>query len=122
MEEATTPSLEALKAYSLGAKTLNGGDFAAAVPLLERAVRLDPNFAMAYGLLGMSYHNLGENTLAEENTRKAYELSERVSEREKLMIESFYYQYCRQATWKRRAKTMNSGRRPIRKMTLHRST
>jgi len=93
VEEATTPSLEALKAYSLGAKTLNGGDFAAAVPLLERAVRLDPNFAMAYGVLGVSYHNLGENTLAAENTAKAYELRERVSEREKLMIESFYYQY-----------------------------
>jgi tetratricopeptide (TPR) repeat protein len=92
VEEATTPSLEALKAYSLGAKTLNGGDFAAAVPLLDRAVRLDPNFAMAYGVLGMGYHNLGENTLAAENTAKAYQLRERVSEREKLTIECFYDQ------------------------------
>ena len=93
VEWATTPSLEALKAYSLGAKTLDGGDFAAAVPLLKRAIRLDPNFAMAYSVLGVGYHNLGENALAAENTAKAYELRERVSEREKLIIESFYYQY-----------------------------
>ena len=52
LEEMTTPSLEALKAYSLGAKTLDAGDFAAAVPLLKRAIRLDPNFAMAYSVLG----------------------------------------------------------------------
>jgi len=93
LEQATTASLEALQAFSLGGKTLDGGDFAAAVPLLKRAIRLDPNFAMAYSVLGVSYHDLGENTLAAENTAKAYQLRERVSEREKLIIESFYYQY-----------------------------
>jgi eukaryotic-like serine/threonine-protein kinase len=92
IEQATTPSLEALQAYSLGRKTLGAkGNNAAAVPLFQRAIRLDPNFAMAYASLGTSYGNLGETSLAAENTRKAYELRERVSEREKFYIESHYY-------------------------------
>jgi tetratricopeptide (TPR) repeat protein/predicted Ser/Thr protein kinase len=91
VEQATTPSLEALQAYSLGRKTLNRGDYAAAVPLFQRAIRLDPDFAMAYASLGQSYANLGETSLASENTKKAYELRERVSEREKFYIESHYY-------------------------------
>ena len=65
-------------------------DNAAAVPLFQRATILDPNFAMAYAALGVSYANLGENTRAVENTRKAYELRERVSEREKFSIASLY--------------------------------
>jgi eukaryotic-like serine/threonine-protein kinase len=92
LEQATTPSLEALQAYSLGWKTLGKGDPVAAVPLLQRTIRLDPNFAIAYAVLGDSYSNLGETSLAAENCRKAYELRERVSEREKLYIESDYYQ------------------------------
>jgi len=92
IEQATTPSLEALQAYSLGRKTLAAkGDNAAAVPLFQRAIRLDTNFAMAYASLGTSYGNLGETNLGAENTRKAYELRERVSEREKFYIESHYY-------------------------------
>jgi tetratricopeptide (TPR) repeat protein/predicted Ser/Thr protein kinase len=92
VEQASTPSLEALQAYSLGWKTRVGkGDDAAAVPLLQRAIRLDPNFAMAYAALGTSYFNLGEASLGAENTKKAYELRERVSEREKFYIESHYY-------------------------------
>jgi tetratricopeptide (TPR) repeat protein len=92
VEQASTPSLEALQAYSLGWKTRVGkGDDAAAVPLLQRAIRLDPNFAMAYAALGASYYNLGETSLGAENTKKAYELRERVSEREKFYIESHYY-------------------------------
>ena len=94
LEEATTPSLEALKAYSLGARAIaERDDNPGAVPLLQRAIRLDPNFATAYGLLAVSYNNLGETTLAAENTRKAYELRERVSQRERLTIESFYYHF-----------------------------
>ncbi len=94
LEEATTPSLEALQAYSLGARAIaERDDNPGAVPLLQRAIRLDPNFATAYGLLAVSYDNLGETTLAAENTRKAYELRERVSQRERLTIESFYYQF-----------------------------
>jgi hypothetical protein len=68
-------------------------DDAAAVPLFQRAIRLDPNFAMAYASLGVSYSNLGETSLAAQNARKAYELRERVSEREKLSIESLYYHF-----------------------------
>ena len=93
LEEATTTSLEALQAYSLGHKALGErDDNPAAVTLTSRAIRLDPNFAIAYAQLAINYRNLGENTLAAENTRKAYELRERVSAREKLNIEAFYYQ------------------------------
>ena len=92
LERATTPSLEALQAYSLGRKAREEkGDPAAAVLLFQRAIRLDPNFAMAYAALGRSYINLGENKLASENTTKAYELRDRVSERERFFIESAYY-------------------------------
>jgi serine/threonine protein kinase/predicted Zn-dependent protease len=91
IEQATTPSLEALQAYSLGRKTLGAGGNAAAVPLFQRAIHLDPNFAMAYASLGTTYGNLGETSLAAANTRKAYELREQVSEREKFYIESHYY-------------------------------
>jgi eukaryotic-like serine/threonine-protein kinase len=94
LEQATTPSLEALQAYSLGRKTIVGsGDFASALPFFQRAIRLDPNFAMPYLSLGIVYSNLGEENLGAENTRKAYELREQTSEREKLWIESAYYIY-----------------------------
>jgi tetratricopeptide (TPR) repeat protein len=92
LEQATTPSLEALKAYSLGRKASAASDFAAAVPFFQTAIRLDPNFSMAYARLGNSYRVMGQQTLAAENTRKAYELRERVSELEKFYIESHYYQ------------------------------
>ena len=92
IEQATTPSLEALQAYSLGRNTMVGkNDSAAAVPLFQRAVRLDPNFAMAYATLGTCYSNLAERNLGTENTRKAYELRDRVSEREKFYIESHFF-------------------------------
>jgi predicted Zn-dependent protease/predicted Ser/Thr protein kinase len=94
LEQATTSSLEALQAFSLARKMKSEkGDEAAAVPLFQRAIQLDPNFAMAYASLGSSYGNLGEPSLAAENTRKAYELRERVSEREKFYIESHYFDY-----------------------------
>jgi serine/threonine protein kinase len=92
LEQASTPSLEALQAYSLGWKTRVGkGDDAAAIPLLQRAIRLDPKFAMAYAALGASYFNLGEASLGAENTKMAYELRERASDREKFYIESHYH-------------------------------
>jgi tetratricopeptide (TPR) repeat protein/predicted Ser/Thr protein kinase len=92
LEQATTPSLEALQAYSLGRKTREEkADPAAAVPLFQRAIHLDPNFAMAYAALGRSYINLGEDELATVNTTKAYELRDRVSDRERFFIESAYY-------------------------------
>ena len=88
VEQATTPSLEALQAYSLGRMTLMGkSDFAGAVPFFQRAISLDPNFAMAYSALGNAYWFLGETSLGAENVKKAYNLRERVSDREKFYIE-----------------------------------
>jgi tetratricopeptide (TPR) repeat protein len=91
LEQATSPSLEALQAYSLGRKAAVGGDPAAAVSFFQRAIRLDPNFAIAYANLGMSYSDFGETTLAAESTRKAYDLRNRVSQWEKYYIESNYH-------------------------------
>jgi tetratricopeptide (TPR) repeat protein len=92
IEQATTPSLEALQAYSLGVRAfVTRADFPAAVSLLQRAIDLDPNFASAYAFRALSYWNLGENSLAAEDTRKAYELRDRVSQHEKFVIESGYY-------------------------------
>jgi eukaryotic-like serine/threonine-protein kinase len=91
--EATTPSLEALKAYSMGITTGRTKGDAEAIPFMKRAVELDPNFAMAYVGLGVEYSNLGQASLAAENAKKAYELRDRVSEREKYRISAFYYQY-----------------------------
>jgi eukaryotic-like serine/threonine-protein kinase len=92
LEQATTPSLEALQAYSLGLKSLvKLGDDAAAVPFFQRAIQLDSRFAEAYEWLSAADINLGETDLAAENAKKSYELRERVSEREKLSIESTYH-------------------------------
>jgi Flp pilus assembly protein TadD len=89
--QATTPSLEALKAYSLGYRAqVEKADFPSAILFFQRATSLDANFAMAYAALGTNYRNLGKPARAAENTRKAYELRERVSEREKFYIASHY--------------------------------
>ena len=90
-ESVTTPSLEALQAYTLGVQAMEiKNDKTAALSFFQRAISLDPNFAMAYARLGTSYSNLSQRGRAIENTRKAYELRERVSEREKLYIASHY--------------------------------
>jgi len=91
--EATTPSLEALKAYSMGIITGRTKGDAEAIPFMRRAIELDPNFAMAYVGLAIEYSNLGRASLAAENARKAYDLRERVSERERYRISAFYFQY-----------------------------
>jgi eukaryotic-like serine/threonine-protein kinase len=91
LEQVTTPSLEALQAYSLGSKKDHEGEPAAGLPFFQRAIQLDPNFALAYIGLGYDYAGIGEPTLAVENFKKAYDLRGRVSEREKLDIESAYY-------------------------------
>jgi DNA-binding winged helix-turn-helix (wHTH) protein/Tfp pilus assembly protein PilF len=93
IEQATTPSLEALQAYSLGMKNLLGANFVAAQAAFQSAVKIDPNFAIAYARLGTCYANLGAGTLARENTRKAYDLRGQVSERERLYIESHYHMF-----------------------------
>ena len=91
LSEATTSSLEALKVLSLAdAKHETGSEFEA-LPLYQRAVELDPNFAMAYARLGSVYSNMGQNQLSEENRQKAFELRDRASEHEKLYIMSHYY-------------------------------
>ena len=94
LEQATTSSLEALQAYSLGWKTQwIKGDSAAAVPFFQRAIQLDPNFAMAYASLGTSYWVVAETSLGAENMKKAYALRERVTMREKFYIESHYHDF-----------------------------
>jgi serine/threonine protein kinase/Tfp pilus assembly protein PilF len=93
IEQATTGSLEALKAYSLGVIALTSGDDPRCIPLLQRAIALDPNFAMAYATLGTSYSNLRDNKLSREYASKAFALRDRVSEREKLYIDSHYYHF-----------------------------
>ena len=91
LEQATTPSLEALQAYSEGMTIKRQQGDIAALPLYQRAIELDPNFAVAYNELGISYANLNEDGLANENFRKAYELRARASEREKFHISADYY-------------------------------
>jgi len=91
LSEATTSSLEALKALSLGDIEHNSGDEFKALPLYQRAAELDPNFAMAYARLGAVYNNMGQTEQSEENRQKAFELRDRASEHEKLYIMSHYY-------------------------------
>jgi serine/threonine protein kinase/Tfp pilus assembly protein PilF len=91
--EATTPSLEALKAYSMGITTGRTKGDSEAIPFMKRAVELDPNFAMAYVGLAVEYANLGRASLASENAKRAYDLRDRVSERERYRISAFYFQY-----------------------------
>ena len=92
LEQVTTPSLDALQAYSRGVVSMTGkSDFTAAIPQFERATRLDPNFALAYAALATCYYDLGESHKAREFATKAYDLRERVSERERFSIESSYH-------------------------------
>jgi eukaryotic-like serine/threonine-protein kinase len=92
LAEATTSSLEALKAYSLGDKALFEKGPAAALPYHQRAIELDPNFATGYSAVGSDYFNLGELSRASEYFAKAFQLREHASEREKLQIAADYYQ------------------------------
>ena len=91
LSEATTSSLEALKALSLADIEHNSGDELKALPLYQRAIELDPNFAMAYARLGTVYSNMGQFELSQQNRQKAFELRDRASEHEKLYIMSHYY-------------------------------
>jgi serine/threonine protein kinase/tetratricopeptide (TPR) repeat protein len=89
--EATTSSLEALKAYAAADEMRNGGGEAESIPLFKHAVELDPNFAMAYARLSAIYFNLGEEDQAVEAARKAFDLRERVSDRERFYIADHLY-------------------------------
>ena len=89
--EASTSSLEALQAFSLGYQTSLTTNSIETLSFFQRAVQLDPNFAMGYLALGINYSNVGESQLSTEAMKRAYELRERTSEKEKLAIEAYYY-------------------------------
>jgi eukaryotic-like serine/threonine-protein kinase len=91
LEQATTPSMDAFKAYDLGRQKHLGGQYFEAIPFLRRAVELDPDFAMAYAALGIAYGTAREYELAAQSSQRAFELRERVSEREKFYISLRYY-------------------------------
>jgi len=90
LEQATTSSLEALKAASSGNKVMYATGQAAAIPFFKRAVELDPNFALSYAYLGRMYGDIGESGLAAEYSRKAYALRDRTSEPEKFLISAHF--------------------------------
>jgi eukaryotic-like serine/threonine-protein kinase len=89
--EATTSSLDALKAYSLGQKAAHEKGAAESLPYDQRAIELDPNFAMGYEAVGIHYYNLAEPARAGEYLAKAFQLREHASERERLKITASYY-------------------------------
>ena len=91
VEQATTSSLEALKAYALGEETRARSGDLPSLPFYKHAVELDPNFATAYARLGAVYGNLFEIRLSHENTSKAFELRDRTSEKERFYITGHYY-------------------------------
>jgi tetratricopeptide (TPR) repeat protein len=91
LEEATTSSLEALKALTLGDEKHSAVNNVGSIPFYKQAVELDPNFAMAYARLGTAYGNVGQAGTAEEYRKKAFELKDRASERERLYITAHYY-------------------------------
>jgi eukaryotic-like serine/threonine-protein kinase len=92
IQQVTTSSLEALKAFALGNAEFEQSRELESLPFYKHAVELDPNFAWVYARMGVIYANAGESEKAIEATRKAYELRDRVSEREKLYITEHYYQ------------------------------
>jgi eukaryotic-like serine/threonine-protein kinase len=91
LEQATTPSLEALKAYSLGTKAYDEKSVAVSLLYIQRAIELDPNFAMGYDALGTDYSTHYEPARASEYFTKAFHLRENTTEREKLAISADYY-------------------------------
>ena len=91
LEQATTPSLEALKAFSSGTKVMSATGADAAIPFFKRAIELDPNFALAYAYLGIMENDIGESGLSVEHHRKAYELRDRASEPERYSITAVYH-------------------------------
>src|SRR5262249_36545351 len=95
LAEATTSSLEALKAYSTANKVNSSSGYRAAIPFFRRAIEIDPKFSMAHAYLGLLYSNIGESVLSAESTTKAWQLRDRVSDREKFFID---FTYDRQVT------------------------
>jgi serine/threonine protein kinase/tetratricopeptide (TPR) repeat protein len=91
LEQATTPSLEALKAFSSGGKVASATGSAAGIPFFKHAIELDPNFALAYALVGRLYGDIKEYSLSADYTLKAYELRDRTSEPEKYFISASFH-------------------------------
>ena len=92
LEEATTSSLEALRAYTQGEETFGKkGDLFGAIPFYQKAIEMDPNFALAYARIGTLYHNAGEDELAKSYFQKAFERRDRVTDPEKFYITAHYY-------------------------------
>jgi tetratricopeptide (TPR) repeat protein/predicted Ser/Thr protein kinase len=91
LEQATTPSLQALKAFGSGRKVLSTIGSAEAIPFFMHAIELDPKFAWAYAMLGRTYGDVGESAMAADYTRKAYELRDRASEPERYFITASYH-------------------------------
>lgn len=91
IEDATTSSLEALRAFTLGDQLRARGQEERAIPHFRRATEIDPNFALAYALLGTIYSNIGEPEMSRAMRTRAFELRDRVSERERFYIQSHYY-------------------------------
>ncbi len=96
LEQATTSSLEALKAFSDGSAEVSTGNNLGAVPFFKRAIQLDPNFAMAYRGAAVTANNMGQTETSLEYAQKAFDLKDRASEREDLAISSYYYQQTNQ--------------------------
>ena len=93
VEQATTPSLEALKAYSTGRRIQSQGGDLQAIPFYKRAIDLDPSFASSHAALGLTYGNAYQSSLARVELQRAYELRDRTSEREKFHIAALYYAF-----------------------------
>ena len=91
LDQVTTPSLEALQAWTLGTQALSKDDFASAISFFQRAVNIDPNFAVAYSTMGGTYAVIGDSGRATENIAKGYDLRDRASEREKFAISANYH-------------------------------
>ena len=91
LQQVTTSSLDALKAFSIGDEAASRGDELGAINNYKRAADLDPNFATAYARLAAHYGNVGDNVLADQSRKRAFELRDRASERERLYITAHYY-------------------------------
>jgi DNA-binding winged helix-turn-helix (wHTH) protein/tetratricopeptide (TPR) repeat protein len=91
LAEATTPSIDALKAYSLGLQAIEAQSEDSSIPYFKRAIEIDPKFAVAYSWLALLYGASGSSALATENARKAYQLADHVSDNERFFISAYYY-------------------------------
>ncbi len=93
LQQATTSSLDALQNYTAGLSIMDEGHFRAAIPLFERAITIDPNFAMAYYLRGIAYEQAGDVERSTEDAKRAFSLVDRVSDTERTDITAYYYRF-----------------------------